>query len=134
MAVATEAGLSMPYVGNLEKGRGNPTLDVVVALARALRVDPAELVASDEDEPRSTIDDLFASLPPVLVDYAQGRVMVEPTERMAGRLGLAPDAMRMLLVRAMAAAPQPIGRPLSKVDCRRLLDAYELILADPGDR
>src|SRR5262245_13853413 len=108
MAVATEAGLSMPYVGNLEKGRGNPTLDVVVALAGALDVDPAALVATDDEEPQTTIDDLFATLPPVLVDYAQGKVMVEPTERMAGRLGLAPDAMRMLLVRAMAAAPPPV--------------------------
>ena len=34
------------YVGDLERGLKSPTLDVIDLLARALRVEPAELVAS----------------------------------------------------------------------------------------
>jgi transcriptional regulator with XRE-family HTH domain len=34
--VASNAGLSLPYVANLEKGRKNPTLDTLVRLSIAL--------------------------------------------------------------------------------------------------
>jgi transcriptional regulator with XRE-family HTH domain len=34
--VAFNAGLSLPYVANLEKGRKNPTLDTLVRLSIAL--------------------------------------------------------------------------------------------------
>jgi DNA-binding XRE family transcriptional regulator len=59
LTVATEAGLSVPYIANLEKARGNPTLDVIVALARALDVSPAELIGdawstTPEDGPSTT--------------------------------------------------------------------------------
>src|SRR5258708_24298723 len=35
-AVAVRAGLSVPYIANLENGRGNPTLTALTALAKAL--------------------------------------------------------------------------------------------------
>jgi transcriptional regulator with XRE-family HTH domain len=35
-AVAFDAGLSVPYIANLENGRGNPTLAALDRLARAL--------------------------------------------------------------------------------------------------
>lgn len=34
--VASRAGLSLPYIANLEKARGNPTLDTLVRLSDAL--------------------------------------------------------------------------------------------------
>jgi transcriptional regulator with XRE-family HTH domain len=34
------------YVGDLERGLKSPTLDVIDTIARALRVDPSELIAS----------------------------------------------------------------------------------------
>ena len=34
--VAVQAGLSVPYIANLEKAHGNPTLDPLVRLADAL--------------------------------------------------------------------------------------------------
>jgi transcriptional regulator with XRE-family HTH domain len=132
MAVATAAGLSVPYVANLEKGRGNPTLDVIVGLAGALGVRPSELLAGD-DEPGAQIDETFLGLPPVLVDYAQGRTHQGQTERIAAQGGLSVSETRSVLLQAMAAAPRPVRRALSKDDCRRLLDAYQLVLADPGD-
>src|SRR5207249_1015063 len=133
MTVATDAGLSVPYVANLEKGRGNPTLDVIVGLARALGVSPAELLGV-EDEADGRVDDLFSDLPPVLIDYARGKLLRAATERIALRCGLPADEMRLLLLRAMAASPRPSSRPLSAHDVRRLVDTYELIVADPGER
>src|SRR3982751_4150845 len=35
-SVAFDAGLSVPYIANLENGRGNPTLGALQSLARAL--------------------------------------------------------------------------------------------------
>jgi transcriptional regulator with XRE-family HTH domain len=42
--VALNAGLSVPYVANLEKARGNPTLDTLVRLSEALDVPLAEML------------------------------------------------------------------------------------------
>jgi transcriptional regulator with XRE-family HTH domain len=42
---AAQAGLSLPYVANLEKARRNPTLDTLVRLADALEIDPGDLLA-----------------------------------------------------------------------------------------
>jgi transcriptional regulator with XRE-family HTH domain len=53
-AVAESAGLSLPYVSNLERGRGNPTLEALQAIARALDMPLSELVADREDTRRSS--------------------------------------------------------------------------------
>jgi len=129
LTVATQAGLSVPYVANLEKGRGNPTLDAIVALAGALQVGPAELLAVDPGADEQ-IDDLFVGLPPVLVEFAHGRILASQTRRLAEVCHWKVDQMRRALLRAMATAPRPAGRALNEHDCRRLLDAYQLILTD----
>src|ERR1700678_4501422 len=113
MTVANEAALSVPYIANLEKGRGNPTLDVIVSLARALEIEPAELLAG-ENPGRGHIDDSLIDLDPVLVDYAQGKVLQAQTEWMATMFHMSADEMRLQLLRAMATAPRPVGRPLSR--------------------
>jgi DNA-binding MarR family transcriptional regulator len=46
---------------------------------------------------------------------------------------LSPDETRLVLLRAMVTPPRPPGRPLSKKDCARPIDAYALILVGPGD-
>lgn len=43
------AGLNPKYVGELERASRNPSLTVVLRLARALGVEPAELVGDDLD-------------------------------------------------------------------------------------
>lgn len=43
-ALAEKAGVHRTYVGHLELGKGSPTLDTIVRIARALGVDAAELV------------------------------------------------------------------------------------------
>lgn len=43
-AFAHDVGLSYSYVGELERGRRNPTLKVVERIATALEVDPLKLL------------------------------------------------------------------------------------------
>jgi len=43
-ALADEVGLAYSYVGEIERGRKNPTLDVVERIAGALKADPIELL------------------------------------------------------------------------------------------
>ncbi len=45
-AFAHHAGLDRTYVSGLERSRRNPTLDVIVKLAHALEVKPAELLST----------------------------------------------------------------------------------------
>lgn len=43
--LAARAGISQAYIGKIEGGRGNITLQVLDALARALEVAPAQLIS-----------------------------------------------------------------------------------------
>lgn len=47
-AFAHHAGLDRTYVSSIERGRRNPTLDVIVKLAHALEIRPADLLATVE--------------------------------------------------------------------------------------
>lgn len=43
-ALADEVGLAYTYVGQIERGQRNPTLDVVEKIAAALHTDPLRLL------------------------------------------------------------------------------------------
>lgn len=43
-AVALEAELDLTYVGGIERGKRNPSLNVLARIAEVLGVDPADLV------------------------------------------------------------------------------------------
>lgn len=47
-AFAHHVGLDRTYISGLERGRRNPTLDVIVKLAQGLGVKPAELFTTIE--------------------------------------------------------------------------------------
>jgi transcriptional regulator with XRE-family HTH domain len=47
--VAFSAGITFRVFGELERGRGNPTLRTILALARALDVTVSDLLAIEED-------------------------------------------------------------------------------------
>jgi transcriptional regulator with XRE-family HTH domain len=42
--LAEEVGLAYSYVGEIERGRRNPTLDVVERVAAVLKIEPLELL------------------------------------------------------------------------------------------
>jgi transcriptional regulator with XRE-family HTH domain len=52
--LAERAGLSDKFVGELERGRGNPTLTTLAALSDALGVRLVDLLALDLERPRLT--------------------------------------------------------------------------------
>ncbi|MDQ0452365.1 transcriptional regulator with XRE-family HTH domain [Brevundimonas nasdae] len=45
--LALEVGLAYSYVGELERGRRNPTLKIVERIADVLGISPLELLAKD---------------------------------------------------------------------------------------
>ncbi len=53
-ALADESGVSKSYLGDIEKGRKNPTTDVIESIAEALGVAPRRLLyhaALDDEDP-----------------------------------------------------------------------------------
>lgn len=46
-ALALEAGLAYSYVGELERGRRNPTLKIVEQISGVLGISPIELLAQN---------------------------------------------------------------------------------------
>lgn len=48
-ALAHEVGLAYTYLGQIERGRRNPTLDVVERIAAALGVDALALLETDPE-------------------------------------------------------------------------------------
>lgn len=51
---ADDIGMDRTYIGGIERGRRNPTLDVIVRLAEGLGVPPAELLRADGRPRQST--------------------------------------------------------------------------------
>lgn len=45
-SLATEAGLAYSYMGGIERGQRNPSLDVAERIANALDIDPVTLFSS----------------------------------------------------------------------------------------
>jgi transcriptional regulator with XRE-family HTH domain len=119
--VAMQAGLSVPYVANLENGRGNPTLGSLHRLADALGIGLSELLA----EPGGTT--AGPALPGSLAEFSQGARFRQEARRLAAEQEVTPAEVRHQLLTAMAAVPQP-HRGLDELDWHRILDALVLVL------
>ncbi|WP_066946964.1 helix-turn-helix domain-containing protein [Microtetraspora fusca] len=126
-SVATEAGLSVPYVANLENGRGNPTVAVLDRLADALGT---RLVIALADP---TAEQAIAALPPSLVHFSQSRRFRREVGRLAAVLEEDHRAVHAMLVDALAAVGGVLRRDLREADWQRLLDAVVLILGHPSE-
>lgn len=124
--VAEQAGLSLPYISNLERGRGNPTLDALNALARALDVPLASLMGDDDGG--GPLDSMLASAPRSLLQFVRSAAFEETVSQLAGRQGASIDEMRRRLLVGMASSPRRSNGEPTEDDWRRLLDAYSLIL------
>ena len=121
-AVAMQAGLSVPYVANLENGRGNPTLGSLHRLADALDIRLSELLADPDGVPAGRL------LPESLVEFSQGARFRQEARRLAAEGKVSPAEVRHQLLTAMAAIPQPAHRQLDELDWHRILDALVLVL------
>jgi transcriptional regulator with XRE-family HTH domain len=121
-SVALDAGLSVPYIANLENGRGNPTLSAVSSLATALGVHLAVgLIAGDADSTPPT------RLPDSLLRFAKSARFSAESARLAAAADTPETATRERLLHAMAGMAALATRPVTDTDWHRLLDAAVLM-------
>jgi len=126
-SVAADAGLSVPYIANLENGRGNPTTAALRRLAEALDLRLVVTLAPQEDGPAAA-----PQIPPSLVRLGRTRRFRQTVAAMAATLGRDADELSAQLVSGLAALAQAMGRDLVEPDWWRLLDALLLIAAHPS--
>ncbi|MCE5253110.1 MAG: helix-turn-helix domain-containing protein [Actinomycetia bacterium] len=91
-ALADESGVSKSYLGDIEKGRKNPTTDVIEAIADALGVPARELLyhaALDDQDPFLQSEQL--TLEDVAEEDAETRELAQLARRMR------PNDRRLLL-------------------------------------
>ena len=128
-SVAADAGLSVPYIANLENGRGNPTTAALSRLAAALGL-RLEITLGAGEEPGPGPGS--APTPGSLVRLGRTRRFREQTGAMAAALGRDADELAAALVPALALLGQALGRDLGEPDWWRLMDALLLVAAHPG--
>ena len=130
-SVAADAGLSVPYIANLENGRGNPTTAALTRLAEALGM---RLVITLEDGEGGQDGPAPGApgIPASLVRLGRTARFRHAVAAMATALGAAPDELSVRLVAALAAVGAAVGRDLAEADWWRLLDALTLVAAHPA--
>jgi transcriptional regulator with XRE-family HTH domain len=128
-SVAADAGLSMPYVANLENGRGNPTAAALGRLATALgmRLDITLVPATEPAVP-----DVPSGLPASLARFGRGRRFRRAADVMAGALAADSQRFSAQLIGALATLANTLGTDLSDTDWGRLLDALVLVVTQPA--
>jgi transcriptional regulator with XRE-family HTH domain len=126
-SVAAEAGLSVPYIANLENGRGNPTTAALRRLAEALDLRLVVTLAPDGADGA-----VAPEIPASLVRLGRTRRFRQTVAAMAAALDRDADELSAQLVVVLGALAQALGRDLTEADWWRLLDALLLIAAHPA--
>jgi transcriptional regulator with XRE-family HTH domain len=129
--VAADAGLSVPYIANLENGRGNPTTTALTRLAEALGLQLVVTLAPAQDRPQAGPHGP-AGIPASLVRLGRTDRFREVVAAMSTALDLEAGEFSAQLVTALAALAHALGRDLAEPDWWRLLDALLLITAYPA--
>jgi transcriptional regulator with XRE-family HTH domain len=131
-SVAQDAGLSVPYIANLENGRGNPTLTALSRLATALGMKLAvTLVPAGDGLPVTA--EAVTELPASLVRVRRTAEFRRATEVMAVALGREHGEFSTRLTGAMATLAAALGTEPSEADWWRLVDALLLMATLPRD-
>jgi transcriptional regulator with XRE-family HTH domain len=138
-SVAVDAGLSVPYIANLENGRGNPTVGALSQLAAALgrRLTVGLSVGSSErpGEPTGTDNSKKpAALPASLIRFARTRRFRRTVAAMAAAAGHDDSGgadFTARLMTGLAGLASALDRDLGEADWARLLDALFLVTASP---
>ena len=133
-SVAADAGLSVPYIANLENGRGNPTITALARLAEALGMRLAvTLVPAGEQPGVPASAAASAEVPASLVRFGRSARFRQAVRVVAATLDLEAGELSGRLVTALAALGSALGRDLGEPDWSRLLDALLLVAAHPVD-
>jgi len=130
-SVAADAGLSVPYIANLENGRGNPTIGAMTRLADALGMRlVVTLVPADDGYPAS--QPTTPKVPATLVRLGRTRRFRQATTAIAAALGLDVAEISGQLVATLAGLAQALSSELNEADWWRILDALVLVAAHPA--
>jgi transcriptional regulator with XRE-family HTH domain len=136
-SVAADAGLSVPYIANLENGRGNPTTTALTRLAAALGLQLHITLAPADDHQQAGPSSLpgvpeVPEVPASLVRLGRTSRFRRAVRVMAAALELDAEEFSSQLVAALAMLAHTTGRDLTETDWWRLLDALLLIAAHPA--
>jgi|SRR5215472_5955258 len=132
-SVAMDAGLSVPYVANLENGRGNPTISALGRLAAALNIQLAiSLEPADRDPHTGPANQV--EIPRSLVRLGRTERFRATTETVSQELGTDPGDVASGILTSLALAEAWLRRDLTEADCWRLIDALTLIALSPATR
>jgi transcriptional regulator with XRE-family HTH domain len=124
-SVASDAGLSVPYIANLENGRGNPTLSALDRLASALG---ATLDVRLVQDPGAAAP---AALPASLVRLGRTARYQRDAAELAGSLGADAGEFSVRLMTVLASLAAVLGTDPGESGWGRLLDALLLIVRHP---
>ena len=128
-SVAADAGLSVPYIANLENCRGNPTTAALTRLAEALGLRLAvSLVPGEEQAGVAASPEMPASL----VRLGRTARFRQAVKAIATALDLDAGEFSAQLIAALALIAHSLGRDLAEADWWRLLDALLLVAAYPA--
>lgn len=121
--LAEKTGLSIPYLSDLERDQGNPTVDTLRAIASALDCDVTDLLGETKSGPGRDI-----ALSISLQRFLDSEDFAARLKQLAGRLGRpVDDELRIEAVNFLASAPKRSAGELTKSDWNQLLDFYSLI-------
>ncbi|HEX3588257.1 MAG TPA: helix-turn-helix transcriptional regulator [Pseudonocardiaceae bacterium] len=124
-SVAADAGLSVPYIANLENGRGNPTLSAMSRLAEALHLRLAvDLVADEPSPPAGPTDSVLR--------FARTARFRDSAARLAAHADVPDQTARQRLLTLLTAGQSAAGTELSPTDHGRFLDALLLTTLTTG--
>ncbi len=124
-SVASDAGLSVPYIANLENGRGNPTIAALDRLATALGAAlNINLVPAAGEASR-------AATPLSLVRLGRSPRFQRDAAVLAESLGADAGELSVRLIGALGGLAEAIDVDPGESGWGRLLDALLLIVAHP---
>lgn len=130
-SVAADAGLSVPYIANLENGRGNPTTTALGRLAEALGMHLVIALVPDQDGPQAALP-APPAVPASLVRFARTARFRRAVRAMTATLDADPGEFSAQLVAALAALAHSMGKDLAEADWCRILDALLLVATHPA--
>ena len=119
----------MPYIANLENGRGNPTTTALTRLAGALGMHLVIALVPVEDSQAGV--PASPEVPASLVRLGRTARFRQVVRAIAAALDLDADEFSAQLVAALAALAHSMGKDLAEADWWRILDALLLVTAHP---
>ena len=132
-SVATDAGLSVPYIANLENGRGNPTITALSRLAEALGMRLVVTLAAPEGDGRQAAAPEAAGPPASLVRFSRSARFRQAVRTIAAARDAEAGELSAGLVTALASLAHAVGTDPGEADWSRILDALVLVALHPAD-